>query len=288
MKCSSRITASEVVEKAGVSRWTVSRAFTPGKPISEDVKKRVRSAAKELGYKPNLLARSLSTKRTGLVAVVVDHFENQNVIKVLGKLTSALQKQGLRVLLINVTHGDNVSEFVELADQHQADGVIFLGATLTEDFISTAREITRIPLVVAFRDCYLDEPLVINTNDTKAGEQIADLCIKEGAKTFAYLSSPQNTSTYLKRKDAYEARLKECGFTLDRHIEIGRYDQFLASEIFGRYLDKTPIVERVDAVFCENDTIAFGVIDALKLKGGYAQMSVVGFDNVPFGASSAY
>ncbi|WCN16309.1 LacI family DNA-binding transcriptional regulator [Marinomonas mediterranea] len=62
MKCSSRITASEVVEKAGVSRWTVSRAFTLGKPISEDVKKRVRSAAKELGYKPNLLARSLSTK----------------------------------------------------------------------------------------------------------------------------------------------------------------------------------------------------------------------------------
>lgn len=285
---SSKVTSVEVAELAGVSRWTVSRAFAADKPISEEARQRVLLAAEQLGYKPNLLARSLSTHKTGVVAVVVDTFQNYNVMKLLDQLTVALQRNGLRALLINVMDEDSVADLVEHADQLQTDGVIFLGATLTGDFVSLASKIKRIPLVISFRDCSLPEPLVLNTDDYAAGREISSLLISEGASRFAYMAGPSGVSTRVNRREGYEDHLKERGFSLDLALSVSNYDQFLAYNIFSDYLARTPEEDRVDAIFCENDTLAFGVIDALRVHNKVGSIAVVGFDDISFAKSPSY
>lgn len=287
-KKTTAVTSVEVAERAGVSRWTVSRAFTPGKSISESVRQRVLAAAEELGYKPNLLARSLSTQKTGLIAVVVDCFVNHNVSKVLDQLTTALQKQGLRALLLNVTHADRVSELVEHADQLQCDGVIFLGATLTDDFVSLTSKIQRIPIVIAFRDCDLPEPYVFTTDDFKAGEEIATLLIQEGAKRLAYFGGPLGVSTFVRRRAGFEAITQAHGLSLLPDFECHNYDSFAAFSTFSTYLAQTDASQRIDAVFCENDAIAFGVLDAMRVHQCLGRIAVVGFDDVPQCASASY
>ncbi|WP_219703576.1 LacI family DNA-binding transcriptional regulator [Marinomonas lutimaris] len=285
---SSKVTSVEVAELAGVSRWTVSRAFTSDKPISEEARQRVLLAAEQLGYKPNLLARSLSTHKTGVIAVVVDTFQNYNVMKLLDQLTVELQKHGLRALLINVMDEDSVADLVEHADQLQTDGVIFLGATLTGDFVSLASRIKRIPLVISFRDCNLPEPLVLNTDDYMAGREISELLLNEGALSFGYIAGPSGISTRVNRREGYESHLKENGFTLNLILSATNYDQFIAYDVFCDYLERTAKKDRIDAIFCENDTIAFGVIDALRVHNCLGSIAVVGFDDISFAKSPSY
>jgi len=284
----SKVTSNDVAERAGVSRWTVSRALTPGKSISESVRQRVLAAAEELGYKPNLLARSLSTQKTGLIAVVVDCFINHNVSKLMDRLTAELQSQGLRAVVLNVTHYQRVTELVEHADQLQCDGVIFLGATLTDDFVSLTSKIQRIPIVIAFRDCDLPEPFVFTTEDYAAGEEIAELLLQQKASRFAYFGGPPGVSTFVRRQEGFEAKLKQSGITLTQTFHCDNYDQFLACSVFERYLADTDKSKRVDAIFCENDAIAFGVLDAMRTHECLQEIAVVGFDDVPYAASKSY
>lgn len=104
-----RATAKEVADAAGVSKWTVIRAFTPGASITEESKRRVLEAAAVLNYTPNLLARSLATNLTHQVAVFVDDFANPQKLPFLETLTERLQAEGLVAVLININnHFDHV------------------------------------------------------------------------------------------------------------------------------------------------------------------------------------
>ena len=125
-----KVTASDVAEKAGVSKWTVSRAFTSGAYISPDSRKRVMKVAEQLGYRPNLLARSLTKKRSNMVGLVVDEFTNLNILPVLNEVTRQLQRKGYSTMLLNINADHGYKPALLLADQFQVDGVIFLGATL--------------------------------------------------------------------------------------------------------------------------------------------------------------
>lgn len=89
-----KATASDVAAKAGVSKWTVSRAFTPGASISEKTRNRVLTVAKKLGYRPNLLARSLSQKRTHIIGVVIDELKNPHSMLMRDEVTRQLQARG--------------------------------------------------------------------------------------------------------------------------------------------------------------------------------------------------
>ncbi|MFM2262258.1 MAG: hypothetical protein RI959_934, partial [Pseudomonadota bacterium] len=112
-----KVTARDVAEKAGVSKWTVSRAFTEGASIAPEVRDRVRQLAAEMGYLPNLLARSLTTRSTGLIAVVVDELGNPNQLCSLNEATLQLQAHGLNTLLLNVSAENSHATALQLAEQ---------------------------------------------------------------------------------------------------------------------------------------------------------------------------
>src|SRR3954464_2329565 len=118
-----RATAKEVAQAAGVSKWTVIRAFTPGASITEETRAKVLKVAQKLNYSPNLLARSLATNLTNQVAVFVDDFGNPHKLPFLEKLTERLQAEGLIVMLININrYFDHVHALLN-HNQQQVDAI---------------------------------------------------------------------------------------------------------------------------------------------------------------------
>src|SRR5574343_1980741 len=91
----------DVAERAGVSRSAVSRTFTEGASVSPATRAKVMEAAEALGYRPNLLARSLTTRSTGLIGLVSDNFQNPAFLEIFDVFTRGLQERGWRPLLVN-------------------------------------------------------------------------------------------------------------------------------------------------------------------------------------------
>ncbi|MEM7379524.1 MAG: LacI family DNA-binding transcriptional regulator, partial [Pseudomonadota bacterium] len=101
---SNRVTAEQVARHAGVSQSAVSRVFTPGASASANTVQRVRAAAAELGYRPNVLARSLKAGRSRIIGIVVAYLDNPFYPDALEKLSKALQGS---VELIDARQGDD-------------------------------------------------------------------------------------------------------------------------------------------------------------------------------------
>src|SRR6056297_619294 len=94
-----KITSIDVARAAGVSQSAVSRVFTPGASVSEKMQKRVRDAADKLGYRPNILARSLITGRSRIIGLVVAYLDNPFYPDALERLSSVLQSEGYHTLV---------------------------------------------------------------------------------------------------------------------------------------------------------------------------------------------
>jgi DNA-binding LacI/PurR family transcriptional regulator len=97
-----RLTARQVAAEAGVSISAVSRTFTDGASVSPATRARVLSAARTLGYRPNVLAQSLMTGRTRLIGLVSNNFDNPAFMEIFDQFTRLLQQRGLRPLLANL------------------------------------------------------------------------------------------------------------------------------------------------------------------------------------------
>lgn len=285
-----KVTASDVAKLAGVSKWTVSRAFTDGASISEPAMERVQQAAKELGYRPNLLARSLSKRSSHLIGVVVDEMLNPNLLTLLDQVTQQLQLRGYMALLINISAQKSEEAVLTLADQLQVDGLLFLGTLLSDELIALARDIHRIPLVQLCRND--DNPYIqiINTDGYQAGYQTANLLHQQGYQRFSYMKGPDTESTQLLRFEGYRDRLGELGIaeaeiTL---LKANHYNRASGFNAFEHYLKSTPETEWTEAIFCENDILAIGVMDALESTAPQVHLGIIGYDDIELAGSSRY
>ncbi|CAI0724749.1 LacI family DNA-binding transcriptional regulator [Serratia quinivorans] len=283
-----KATASDVAARAGVSKWTVSRAFTDGASISPHALLRVQTAARELGYRPNLLARSLSKKSTRIIGLVADELKNPHIFTLLDEVTRQLQSRGYMALLLNITSENDYESVLTLADQMQVDGLLFLGTLLNDRLIALAQDIHHIPLVVLYR--YSESPYiqVLATNGYQAGREIGELLLTQNYQRMGYLAGPVSESTQLRRLDGFRAALAEKQRDVSLVLQAPHYQRLCGMEAFAAYLADTPAEQRIEAIFCENDILAVGVIDAIRATPGCAPIAVVGFDDIELAASPSY
>lgn len=283
-----KATASDVAAMAGVSKWTVSRAFTPGASVSGRAREKVLAAAKALGYRPNLLARSLSKKRTHIIGVVIDQMQNPHSMMMMDVVTRQLQARGYMALLLNITTGENYRSVMAMADQLQVDGILFLGTVLTDQLIAIAHELHHIPLVQVCRNSDVEDIEVVNIDGHQAGAEVASLLLAQGYQRFGYMKGPDTLSSQLYRYDGYQQQLQQAGKMVDRLLIAGEYSRTLAMQALLDYLQAVPAGQRVEALFCENDILALGVLDALRLTGNEGTIAVVGFDDIEEAGSESY
>ncbi len=119
-----RVTSYDVARQARVSQSAVSRCFKPGASVSKKMRARVMKAAEDLGYQPNAIARSLITRRSNMVAVVISQQTNLYYPEVLVQLSQRFSERGVRVLLFTLERESDIDVILDQILQYQVDGVV--------------------------------------------------------------------------------------------------------------------------------------------------------------------
>ena len=282
-----KVTSIEVARRAGVSQSAVSRVFTPGASASKSTVLKVRQAAAELGYRPNVLARSLITGRTRIIGLVVAYLENQFYPVVLELLSRALQAKGYHVLVFMAENAtEKVAEVMEELLDYQVDGIITASVAISNDLTARCTAVG-IP-VVMFNRGQADARLSEVTSDNIAGSRRAtEHLIAGGHSRIAHVMGWQGASTGRDRAAGFQLAMDAAGMTPHAMID-GMYSRETAAEVTR---DLFHGLHRPDAIFVGNDHMAFAVMDTLRYDLGLSvpgDVSVIGYDDVPLAAWPAY
>lgn len=279
------VTSNEVAARAGVSQSAVSRTFSVGTSVSEETRRKVMRAARELSYRPNAIARTLSTRQSNIIGIVLSTFENQLYPVVVEQLSRALQLQGKHTMLFLADKQDSDSAFSEILS-YQLDGVVIASATLASKLAKQCADMG-IPVVMFNRATDGTSTDSVTSDNSRAGQLIGSHLITSGHKRIAYISGREDSSTNRDREHGLREALQYAGMTLFTKAN-GNYEQSQASSAAITMMGER---KKPDAIVVASDHMAFAVIDALRY-GLHLNVpndvSVVGFDDVPQSAWLAY
>lgn len=272
-------TSQDVARLAGVSQSAVSRVFTPGASVSSKMAQKVQAAAKELGYRPNVLARSLITGQSKIIGLVVAYFENQFYPEAVEKLSLELQTKGYHVLIFMATlTAHNVDQLLEELLDYQVDGIVMASVSMSSE-LTTRCQTEGVP-VVLFNRSQDDERLSAVTSDNVAGgERIAEFLVAGEHTRIGHIAGWEGASTQRDREFGFLRGLKNAGIPLFAR-EAGNF-HFDETQEAARRMFSRP--ERPDAVFVANDHMALAVMETVRSEFGLRvpeDISIVGYDDV--------
>ena len=235
-------------------------------------------AARELGYTPNGIARSLITRRSHSVAVLISNLTNLYYPEVLSELSQRFSAQGIRVLLFTLPHESDVDRMLDQVWQYRVDGVV-AAARLSSAQVAGFEE-RGVPLV--FYNRSLGDSLVnaVCCDQIEGARMLTSRLFAAGHRRFGMIGGPPDSAVGEERTHASLGRLAELG--LDRvPVVRGNYDY--ESGARGLHEITRMLGGPPEAVICANDVMAIGCIDASRYDLRLAvpkQISVVGFDGV--------
>ena len=257
------VTLREVAERAGVSRAAVSRTFTPGASVSARTREKVERAAADLGYSPNMLARSLTTRRTQLVGLVSNNFRNPVFLQIFDLFTRAIQDRGLRPLLVNLTEGTDPAASVQLLRAYSVDGVIVASSHLPEGF-AAAFAAAGMPVVQAFGRAVAAPVVdVVTIDNIAAGRMAAEALIARGYGRIGFLGGPARASTTEDRLAGFAEAAAARGMAVEVAF-AGAYSFEAGRAGMAACLAAGTGVE---AWFCADDVLSIGALAAVAEAG---------------------
>lgn len=284
---SERATSIDVARLAGVSQSAVSRFFTPGTSVSKKTADKIRAAADELGYRPNVLARSLITGKSRIIGLVVAYLENYFYPEVVEHLSKALQVEGYHVLVfISSLTADHTEQIMQEILDYQVDGIVLASVSVSSGLAARCHA-AGVPLVL-FNRKQDDSKLSAVTSDNRAGGRaVAEHLLSLGHRRMGYVAGFEGASTQRDRERGFLEGLQAAGLELAAR-EVGNFKYEEAQAAARRMFAGS---ETPEAVFVCNDHMAFAVMDVLRFELGLKipqDVSVVGFDDVPPARWPAY
>ncbi|MEL7485621.1 MAG: LacI family DNA-binding transcriptional regulator [Pseudomonadota bacterium] len=272
------ITSYDVARHAGVSQSAVSRCFKPGASVSAKMRERVMKAAAELGYEPNAIARSLITRRSNLVAILISNLTNLYYPEVLAELTQRFSARDVRVLLFSLKSEADANETLQQIWPYRVDGVI-AAAELSPDHVAEFEK-RHVPLVFYNRHLNGAPVSSVCCDQEDGARQLVDGLYSAGHRRFAIFAGPPESVVGVERKTAALERLEELGCD-DAPVFEGDYSYESGVSLADALMQTAS--DRPDAVICANDVMAIGALDAFRVNHGLeapTDISVVGFDGV--------
>jgi DNA-binding LacI/PurR family transcriptional regulator len=282
-----RVSAQDVADKAGVSISAVSRTFTAGASVSATMRARVEAAAESLGFRPNHAARSLVTGRTELIGLVSNHFANPAFLDVFDHFTRQLQARGLRPLLANLAELGGADAALDMMLKYSVDAVLIATSAPPKGFAERCVA-AGLPVIHVFgrRGAPASVP-VVTVDNTAAGAEVGELMHSRGLRCLAFLGASHTDAASRDRCRGFERALTAHDCMLTAKHFGGDYSHEHGRLGMHALLECAP---DIDGVFCGDDIIALGAIDACRERsiGVPASVSIVGFDDMPLAAWAAY
>jgi len=279
--------ASDVARLANVSQSAVSRAFTPGASISAKTKARVMEAVKELGYHPNLLARSLLKGKTKIVGVALGNMDNEFYSLSLAALSRQFSKYGMRLLVFTATPNEQVDRQISELLHYRVDAVILMSTSLSSKLAETC--VNAGISVVFYNRTANNVPDVcsVTGNNIEGAKQLAQFLLDRHYKKLAFIAGFPDSSTSNERQHAFIDHVIEQGIE-QPIVKIGYYSREGAEHATRQLLS---LPNPPDAIFCANDLMAIATIDIAKYEFGLTigeDIGIVGFDDMPTSAWPSY
>lgn len=281
----SRVTSVDVARLVGVSQSTVSRSFSNDTTVAPETRRKVMKAARDLGYTPNAIARSLAMQQTNIVGILVAHSSSPFQPYVMEKLIQGLQRIGRQALVFTPGPDQEFDDILPAVLQYQVDALIVTAATLSSERLCEF-ERKGTPVILFNRYTPGEATSAVCCDNIEGGRLVANLLLDAGHKRLAYIAGNQNSSTNRDRMKGFADRLWERG-AVKPMVEQAQYtyeDSYAAAK---RLMDRD---DPPDGIFCAGDIIAMGAVDMTRDAGINVpqELSIIGFDDIPMASWSAY
>jgi len=274
-------TIVDVAGRAGLSKSVVSRVMRGERSVSEASRSAVLTAAEELGYRANAVARSLVQRRTYNVGVMVSDLHNIFFAEVLDGLYSAAAELGYRALITTGNRDPSAEErALDQLLELRADGLVIAGARLPAEAVAAASRI--VPIAVVGSNLRLDNVDVVVDDDHRGAELAVEHLAGLGHKDIALIDGGQGAGA-AERRAGYQSAMSRAGLAEWILIEPGDFTEGGGYEAARRLLARR---RRPTAIFASNDQSAVGALDAINEAGLQVprDVSLMGYDNTALAA----
>lgn len=276
-------TMLEVARRAGVSKATVSRVLSGNGYVSQETKDRVFLAIEESGYRPNLLARNLATKKTQTLGLVVTNTLYHGVYfsELLFHAASMTEAQGRRLILADGKHSaQEEREAIQYLLDLRCDGIIIYPRFLSVDEIDDIIQQQQQPVLVINRRLRRNSSHCVYCDQKSASQQAVEKLIARGHRDIAFITGSLDSPTGIERLSGYKDALTKHGIAIrDELIVEGKWTP--ATGAAGVDMLRERQVS-FSALVASNDDMAVGAIKQLHAHGVSVpqQVSVIGFDDI--------
>jgi LacI family transcriptional regulator len=276
------ITIKDIAEKLNVSVATVSRAMRNSSEIKKETKLAVLEMAKELDYHPNLVASSLSSKKSNIIGVVVPTINRYFWSNSIAGIENIAYNKGYKVMIFQ--SGESYEKevaIVETLANSRVDGIIIAFSKETETFDHIQHILDReIPVVLFERTCGTIRTSMIKTDDINGTKEIVNHLIMRGKKHIAYIGGPLTLGVCRERYEGFRIAHEEAGLKVNENlvVELEDFNFKLAGKALGNLWKQNL---KPDAIFCFADILAIGALHkaqklGIKVPG---ELAIAGFGN---------
>jgi LacI family transcriptional regulator len=269
-----------VASAAGVSPATVSRVLNGNTDVNVELRARVLAAVSELGYRPNGAARSLRTRATLVLGIIISDITNPFFTAMVRGVEDAAQEAGYSVILSNADEDlEKESRYVEVAVAEQIAGVVLSPASSTQTRLDilTERNIPVVTIDRRIRGAQFDS---VTINNRQVARQATAHLIEQGCKRVGFIAGPAVTTTARERLAGYTAAIRAAGRPIDESLVASA--NFRIEGGYAAARTHVSASRRPDGLLVSNNLMTVGALDALSEAGLEmpADIAFVGFDEV--------
>ncbi|MGW6545778.1 LacI family DNA-binding transcriptional regulator [Streptomyces massasporeus] len=284
-------TLEEVAARAGVGRGTVSRVINNAAGVKESTREVVQRAIQELGYVPNLAARSLAGRSTDAVALVLTEpdwrvFAEPFFSEIVRSLGDALTDTGMQLMLTLVRSDTERKRFLEYARGGRVDGVLLLSVHAGDRLPDMLAE-ARLPTVMLGRRSGDEHVSYVDADNVGGARSAVSHLLARGRRVIATITGPQDMYVARCRLRGYQDALALAGSTYEESLVAqGDFTEDSGRRAMAELLERHP---EIDGVLAASDTTAVGALRTLRAAGRRVpeDVAVIGFDDFPLAQRTA-
>lgn len=285
-----KLTLEDIGRLAGVSRSTVSRVINDQNSVSPGVRQRVQEAIDRTGFTPNVAARSLASRRSNVIGLVIPSrihsiFEDPYFGRLIQGISSASHEAGQTVsLFLFQSEEEEERLYPRVVSSGLVDGVILTASRMGDPLMAALMDGV-MPFVVIGRPDVADRISYVDADNVGGARQAALHLCNLGFSRIGYLGAPMSTSAGVDRLKGFTEGLATCGIALNPDL---RADGLFTEQSGYEAMHKIA-THRPEAVFVASDTMAVGALRALREMGIRVpeDICLVGFDGLPAAETSS-